>query len=621
MKQTHRIGAKWNDMKHPVYKIAILALLSGWSILTAKDISVSAYADKTSVGQYQQFTLSVEISGEGASRIADPQLPEMDSFASFLGSGSSQNIQFVNGKMSVSKVLTYHYQATEPGTHQIGPVVVKYEGQTYSTNPIQIEVKAGGGRPSAPDNRQRQQQQRVSSEPGDDLFVEATVNKKRVFQNEPVTITYKIYTRLQVASFGFSKEPATTGFWKEDYELPTQPVTSTEIVNGKQYTVATIKKMALYPMTPGSKKIDPLVISCEVRSKRQSRDPFDSFFSDPFFGRTETVQVPSNAVNIEVLPLPEAGRPADFNGAVGKFKISAWTDKNQVKTNEAVTFKLKIEGRGNIHHLNPNVHISGEFETYPPKEAENIQRQSEPISGSKVYEYVLIPRLPGRQKIDAVEYSYFDPDARVYKTLKTDPIFIDVEKGRETFSMIPAGTTKEQVKWLGKDIRFINTGPVEFQKIGQAFYHNLLFWAVLIVPLFALSGALGYRRHLTRLDEDVAYARDRRARGAARRGLAKARQLLKAETQKAFYAETARAVLKFLGNKLNVAEAGMISDEIRKILENRKVNTTLIDELFSILNTCDYQRFAPSEASETEMQKLLKRSEKVMSDLDRELRK
>jgi hypothetical protein len=606
-------------MNHFVNKTAILILLSGWLNLTAKDISVAAYANKTSVGQYQQFTLSVEISGEGASGVANPQLPEMEDFASFLGSGSSQNIQFVNGKMSVSKVLSYHYQATKLGNHEIGPVVVKYQGQTYSTQPIQIEIKATGGRPSASDNSQKKE--RVTSNTGDDLFVEATVNKKRVFQNEPVTITYKIFTRLQVASFGFSKEPATTGFWKEDYELPAQPVTSSEIVNGKQYTVATIKKIALYPMTPGSKKIDPLVITCEVRSRSRSRDPFDSFFNDPFFGRTKTVQVPSNAINIEVLTLPETDRPADFNGAVGKFKMSAWTDKTQAKTNEAVTFKLKIEGQGNIHHLNPTVQISGDFETYPPKETETIQRQNEPISGSKVYEYVLIPRLPGKQKIDAVTISYFDPEAKVYKTLATDPIFIDVEKGQETFSMVPAGATKEQVKWLGKDIRFISTSPVEFQRIGLTFYHSFSFWIILVAPLFALFGALGYRRHLNRLDVDVAYARERRARRAARRGLARARQLLKAETQKAFYTEMGTALLKFLGDKLNVAEAGLISEDIRKMLKVRKVNPTLIEELFSILDSCDYQRFAPSEASEPDMQRFLKRSEKVMSDLDRELRK
>jgi hypothetical protein len=606
-------------MNHSVYRITILMLLSGWLYVTAKDISVSAYVDKTSVGQYQQFTLSVEISGEGASGVADPQLPEIGGFASFLGSGSSQNIQFVNGKMSVSKVVSYHYQATELGTHEIGPVVVKYQGQTYSTEPIQIEIKATGGKPSASDNSQRKEQ--VTSNTGDDLFVEATVNKKRVFQNEPVTITYKIYTRLQVASFGFSKEPATTGFWKEDYDLPAQPVTSSEIVNGKQYTVATIKKIALYPMTPGAKKIDPLVITCEVRSRGRSRDPFDSFFSDPFFGRTETMQVPSNAVNIEVLPLPEMGRPADFNGAVGQFKMSAWTDKTQAKTNEAITFKLKIEGRGNIHHLNPSVRISGDFETYPPKETESIQRLNEPISGSKVYEYVLIPRLPGRQQIDAVIYSYFDPEAKAYKTLATDPIFIDVEKGQESFSMIPAGATKEQVKWLGKDIRFINTNSVEFRRIGLTFYHGFSFWVILVAPLLMLCGALGYRRHLNRLDADVAYARERRARRAARRGLARARQLLNAETQKAFYAETGRAMLKFLGDKLNAAEAGLISEDIRKMLADRKVSPALIEDLFSILDTCDYQRFAPSEASEPDMQKFLKRSEKVMSDLDRELRK
>ncbi|MBN2105552.1 protein BatD [bacterium] len=586
----------------------------------ASDLSVKAYVDKTVISQHQQFTLTVELSGQGANKAGNPQLPEMDAFASFLGSGSSQNIQFINGKMSVSKVLNFHFQATVAGKHQIGPVIVQYNEKQYRTDPIDIEIKqVQGGRPSTP----KQKQNKIAPEGStEDLFVEAVADKKRVYQNEPVTITYKIYTRLQVSSFGFTKEPETTGFWKEDYELPNQPVTSKEVVNGKQYTVATIKKQALFPMTPGEKTIDPLVITCEVRVQRRSRDPFGDFFNDPFFGRTEQVRVPSNSLTIKVMPLPETGKPDNFSGAVGQYKINAWVDKSEVKTNEAITYKVKITGEGGIHILpDPEVNFSGDFETYTPKVSELIQRKTVPISGSKTYEYVLVPRFAGLQKIDPVTYSYFNTRTNAYQILKTDPIQIEVIKGDETFSIVSSGASKEEVKWRGQDIRFIKTETGNFKKVDDAFYNAPLFWLIMFTPILELIGVLRYRRYLNRIHGDVAYAREKRASRAARKRLVKARSLLHPESQKAFYAEVGKALMGFLGDKLNIAEAGMISDDVKTVLAKRGVGASVINKIFSVLETCDFQRFAPSDASESDMRDFLKQAEISMSQLDRDLRR
>ncbi|MBN1780110.1 protein BatD [bacterium] len=604
----------------------LIGLVIGLTGIRAQDISIRSFTDNTVIGLNQQFTLNVELSGEGVNSAGEPELPDMGSFARFLGSGSSQNIQVVNGRMSVSKILTYHFQATSEGKFRIGPVNLKAGGKTVSTDPIDIEIKAvQGGRPQASPQAQTRAQS-GANDSGDDLFVEAIPDKKRVFQNEPVTITYKIYTRLQVTSFGFVKEPETTGFWKEDFELPPQPVTSTEVVNGKQYTVAVIKKQSLFPMSPGSKKIDPLVIQCEVRSRRRSRDPFGDFFSDPFFGRTESMNVPSNTVNIQVLPLPDENKPADFNGAVGRLSLKADVDKRDVRTNEAVTYTIRIEGRGNIHVLpDPKVNFSSDFEVYPPKIKESVQRKSAPVSGSKTYEYILVPRFPGTQQIDPVRLSYFDPDLKAYKVLQTDPIQIRVEQGDEPFALIPPGATKEQVKWRGKDIRFIKTETAVFRKTGASMLNMVFFWTVLLIPLAGLSAAYGMNRHLNRIQGDMAYARDRRAGRMAKKHLKKAASLIgsgqDAGAQKAFYAEAGHAVMGFLGDKLNMAKAGLISEEVRSVLENRGVGADTIASVFSILQTCDFQRFAPSDTSKEDMQAFLKRTERVLVQLDRELRK
>jgi len=597
----------------------ILIFLTFSSIM-AKDLSVKASVDKTVIDQYEQFTITVELAGEGANKAGNPQLPETDKFASFLGSGSSQNIQFINGKMSVSRVLSFHFQAEKIGNHQIGPVIVQHNGKQYETDPIDIEIKqVKGGRPSVSTQKQNKA---IPEGSKDDLFLEAKIDKKRVYQNEPVTITYKIYTRLQVSSFGFTKEPETTGFWKEEYQLPAQPVTSKEIINGKQYTVATIKKQALFPMTPGKKTIDPLIITCDVRVRRRSRDPFGDFFSDPFFGRTEKMRVPSNSVIIQVQPLPETGKPDHFSGAVGQYTLKAWVDKSKVKTNEAITYKIKLEGKGNIHTLpDPEVNISGDFETYPPEINESIQRTTPPISGSKTYEYILVPRFAGLQKIDPIVFCYFNTKKNSYQTLKTDPIQIEVSQGDDTYAIVSSGASKEEVKWRGQDIRFIKTEAADFKKAGDVFYGASIFWLLISAPIAAFIGALGYRKHLNRLHGDVAYARERQARRSARKRLSKARSLLKPETQKEYYAEVSKALMGFLGDKLNMAEAGMISDDVKATLEKRGVHVSVIQKTFSVLESCDYQRFAPSDASESDMRDFLKRAEQIMSHLDRDLRK
>jgi hypothetical protein len=583
------------------------------------DLTVKAHVDNTIIGLNQQFTLHVELSGKGVNSASNPELPNMDDFASYLGSGSSQNFQYINGRMSVSKTISYHFHATSVGKFQIGPVIITAGGKRYQTDPIAIEIQKTPSQ-SKPTQRRDTPSQGTGPAEGD-LFLRATVNKKQVYQNEPVIVTYKIYTRVNVTSFGYTKLPGTAGFWVEEFPQARQPETHSEILEGKRYTIATIRKMALFPMSPGTKTIDPLEIECEVRVQRRSRDIFDDFFSDPF-GRTVSKPVKSKPVNVKVLPLPEEGKPPDFSGIVGQFKIIGTVDKSGVKTNEAVSFKVKIEGKGNIRTLpEPKVVFPSDFESYPPKVTENIDRKGLAVSGSKTYEYVLVPRIPGIQKIKPVRLSTFNPETKKYTTLLTDEIIIDVAKGKDVLTVAPTGLSKEEVKLLGQDIRFIKTEIPSFQKIGVAFYKKILFWVTGIFPLLCLGGALGYRRHLNRMHGDVAYARDRRASRTARKHLSTAKSLLKLSTQKDFYSEVGKALMGYLGNKLNMAEAGMITEDAQRMLRDRGVKEETIKSYFDCLNTCDLKRFSPTGTNEIEMREFFKQAEREIVRLDRAISK
>ncbi len=605
-------------------RILTNGILLGWIFswpsfsVASDDLTVKAYVDRTVVGLNQQFTLHVELSGKGADAVPSPQLPQMESFATYLGSGSSQNIQFINGKMSVSKTISYYFQAMALGKFQIGPVTVEAGGKQYQTDPIAIEIQKTSSKPKAPQKQDTPAQGTGPAE--DDLFLRAFANKKQVYQNEPVIVTYKIYTRVNVSSFGYSKLPGTAGFWVEEFDSGRQPTTTTEILDGKRYTVATVKKMALFPMSPGTKTIEPLGVECEVRVQRRPRDVFDDFFSDSFFGRTVRKTIQSKPLRVKVLPLSEEGKPADFSGVVGRFKIMSWVDKSRVKTNEAVRFKVKIEGEGNIRTLpEPKVLFPSDFETYPPRITESIDRKGTVVSGNKTWEYVLVPRVPGRQKIKPIRLSTFDPTAKTYRTLKTDDIVLDVAKGKETLIAAPSGLSKEEVKLLGQDIRFIKTGVPSFSRIGWVFYRTPFPWLVIIFPILCLGGAYAYRRHLDRIEGDMAYARNRRATRTARKHLSSAKSMLKPSTQKEFYAEIGRALMGYLGDKLNIAEAGMITADVEATLRKKGVQDETIENCLECLGACDMKRFSPTGASEDEMKTFFKNAAGALSRLDGEL--
>lgn len=615
-------------------RIAALALAGTLAAagLSGQDLTVTTSVDRNAVALNERFTLSIEISGKGANSAQDPELPAIGAFASFLGSGSSQNISFVNGRMSTSKVFQCYYTATAVGKFQIPPVTVTAGGKTVSSTAIDFEVTADGGqgqtqaRSAAPGQAAPGRAVTQGEGPAEgDLFLRATVDRRKVYPNEPVIVTYKLYTRVNVANLSVSKMPATAGFWAEDFDMPQQLQTSHEVLEGKQYTVATVRRTALFPMGSGTRAVDPLVLDCDVHVRSRSRDPFADFFDDSFFfgGKTVRRQIRSKPISIEVQPFPEAGKPAGFSGLSGRFRISASADKRDVKTNEAITYKVTVEGDGNIRQIPaPEIVFPSDFEVYPPKTSETVTRSGAGISGRRTFEYVLIPRAAGDETLPAVRLSYFDASAAAYRTVSTEAIQLRVEQGVGGGYAGPAvtGLSKEEVRLIGQDIRFIKTADVPFRGAGAAAVPPAALWIGFGLPLAGLGAALARRRKLDRLAVDVAYARGSRASRAVRKRLAAAAGLMKPETQKAFYAEAAKGIQGFLGDKLNIAEAGMLSEDVSARLSARGVRPETIQAVFACLETCDMKRFSPETATLDEMKAFYGEAEKAVSRLERELR-
>jgi len=603
--------------------ILVFMLLSGvWPTLSAAEIEITTSVDRTVVGVNQEFTLTIEISGDQVSRVGDPILPDVSAFAVSLGSsGTSQNIQLINGKMSISKSMTFSYMATTIGTFTIPAAVIVHKGQEFRSSPIQMEVVKSSTPPQQPVQPGGQTQPGAPSDnqiSDENLFLHVTANKSRVFVNEPVILSYKIYTNVTVTQYGISKLPNTAGFWVEEFPLGNQPRTYEEVYKGKKYIVAEIRRVAMFPTDAGKKSVSPMEIECSVRVQNRRRSIFDSFFDDPFFGRSVREVVSSRPLTIDVLPLPVEGKPSNFSGLVGDFNIAARVDKQAVKTNEAISLKVTISGSGNVKMIpTPIVDVPPDFEKYPPKESESINRTENGVNGSKTFEYVLIPRFAGKQTIKPISFAYFDVGKKAYQYIRTPELVIDVAQGAEEFVTVGSGLSKEEVKMLGQDIRYIQTTATQFTKIGRAFHRSFLFALALLAPLALILSSLGYRRHLDKINANVAYARSRRANQLAMKRLAKGKRLLHESSQKEFYAEIANSLLGFLGDKFNIAAAGIITDEVEGLMKKHALPAEVVSQYLSCLQMCDYQRFAPSSAKLEEMKKFFDEAKNAIIALER----
>jgi len=592
----------------------IMAGVMPVSTALAQDITVRAFLDRSTVGVNQQFVLSVEIAGTQQIE-SDPVLPDMSEFSIFLGNSTSTSMQIVNNRTTVSVTLQYRFQATKEGTFDIGSITVRASGEIYHTDPLTLTISTAP--PAAPPSAggERGDEPEIGA---DDLFVTVEVSKRRVWENEPVMVQYRIYTRVDVSSYSITRLPSTAGFWVEEFTDQQSPQVERVVRNGMQYATAVIRRVALFPTGPGTKTVEPMAIEAQVRVQRRSRDPFEDFFrGTSLLGTNVPVIVASEPVEIEVVPLPQ-GKPAGFSGLVGDLSIDAAVDKSQVATNEALTLTIRVAGEGNVRMVpEPEIAFPPDVEVYPPEVSQSVERRGGTVVGSKTFEYVLIPRAPGTATIPSVALGFLDADRGEYRVAATQPIDVTIT-GEAPAGPVIGGRIRSGIEPLREDIRFIEIAAPKFQERGRSPF-TATFWSVLVVPLIAVGGAWGYRRHRDRLEGDVAYARRRRAGRVARRRLSQARSLMSVDTRREFYAEVARALQGFLGDKLNFAEAGLIKEDIRARLLERGVPAGAVDEYLECLDQCDRQRFAPTETSVGDMKSLLERTELSMADLDQGL--
>lgn len=573
----------------------------------------------------QQFRVVFSTSGKLES-LTPPDFAKLDVLA---GPQTSrmQQVQVINGKVDQRVTTSYIYvcSAPEEGTYTIPPVEAKIGGETVKSQAWTIEALAATSNAQPTQGRRpgqgRQPQSRGSE--GDvvsdkDLFVRVIVDRTNVYKGEPILATVKLYTRVDVAGFEDLRFPEFNGFWAKEIETAKQISFTQEAYKGREYHVATLRKYALYPQKAGTLEIDPLEASIVYRVHRRAQSIWDEFMGGGY--REDVHKVQSAKIKINVKDLP-SNAPQGFGGAVGQFTANAQVDKQEVLTNEAVTFTYTITGSGNMQLIPaPDFTFPNTVEAFPPKEKANYRLKGVTQSGSITYEYVLIPRAPGQIKIPEFTFGYFDPSAKQYKVCITEPISLDITAdSTQLAGPIAAGNiSKEDVKYIGEDIRYIHSAVPVFYVLGDSLIGGVFWWLFIFLLVLAVGITWILLARRLKLQADVARAKGRQARSLARKRLRKAKGYME-ESDQRFYEELVRAIWGYLSDKLGMNMADLSSSSVREQLEARGVDEQTEEELSALIADCEYARYAP-DAGDTQRSDLYARALRALEAVDASLK-
>ena len=583
-----------------------------------QDVEFSVSAPSV-VAQGEQFRLIFNLNA----RPQEFKPPSFDKFYILAGpsTSSSSSVEIVNGKMTQTFSYTYTYilEATTEGKFTIEPATIVVAKKEYKTDPFTIEVVKGTTQQSTQQHSRSQSgTQTAQGISSNDLFTVVELDRTNIYRGQAVLATIKLYRKNNYPGYivGFEdiKYPSFTGFWNQEVETPTNITFQRVNVDGKIYDMGVLRKYLLFPQRSGEISIDPfeIVILMQQRSGRQQ-----SVF-DEFFGAYQTIRkkVESKPIKIKVKDLP-TNAPASFSGAVGKFSLDAKLDKQQIKTNEAINLQVKISGSGNIRLIEtPKIQFPGGFETFDPKVTDNINTTSQGASGSKTFEYVAIPRTPGNFDLSQVEFSYFDPSQDKYITLKSNPLSVQVENdGSQPSTVQVVGFGKEDVRFIGKDIRFIKNEGIKLNKKPLLLFGSNIFISIILVIIALSFLAFLIVRNNIKLRSNIALVRTRKANKVARKRLKLAHAFLAEKNGEKFHDELMRAMWGYVSDKFSIPVADLSSDTVRDTLTAYSVKDADVELFVQIITTCEYARYAP-KSEPSQMSELYQKAHDLISDLE-----
>ena len=572
-------------------------------LLTLFAVTITATAQKlvagapshVSVGE--QFRLTYTINTQDVDNFRAGNFP--DAFEVLMGPSTSRqsSFQMVNGHTTSSSSITFTYIvcANKNGTFTIPPAQIRCDGKVVKSNSVKITVsgrqqsQSGGGGGYDNEPQMRTAGSHIS---GADLFIKVSANKQRVHEQEPILLTYKVYTLVQLTRLD-GKMPDLKGFHTQEVQLPQQKSFKVETYNGRPYRTVTWSQYVMFPQMTGKLEIPSITFDGTVVMQNRDVDPFEAFFNGGSGYVEMKKKIKAPGITIQVDPLPT--RPADFSGGVGKFNISAQLTPTSAKTNDAVTLRVIVSGVGNLKLIKePVVVFPKDFDRYDAKVTDKTKLTANGVEGSMIYDFIAVPRNAGKFEIPPVKFVYYDTSTNKYTTVESKGFSLDIAQGAKGGGV--SDFTGSDIDLLNKDIRHIKTTPEELHGVNDFFFGSTSYWIALALLAVAFVSLFVIFRQRAIDNANIGKMRGKKANKVATRRLRKANKLMADGRSDEFYDEVLRALWGYVGDKLNMPVESLSRDNISQRLSEREVSEANVNLFISALDECEFERYAPGDA-------------------------
>ncbi len=614
--------------------LAVAALLITLSSFAQSATTFTTNAPMTvAVGETFRIEFALNAQPDGDNSFVAPEFNGFDVIAGpAVSRGSS--VQIINGSMTKSVNYTYTFVvvANAAGANTIGSASVEVDGKRYTTKALPIEVVEESASQSQSQSQSQGQQGATqssssSSQQGDriaedDILLRTVVSRTSLFKGEPLRATIKLYSRVAIAGAENEKMPSFNGFWSQDIRDNNRSV-QRETYNGKVYETQVLSDYLLYPQQSGKLTIDPasMTVVAQVRVRSRNADPF-------FGGGYEIVnvrrQIATPQITIDVKNLP-AGAPASFSGAVGNFTLESSMSSEDVAANSSLAYTVRISGTGNLSLIQaPDVALPSTFEKYNVKTTESINTNQYGASGYKQFEYPIIPRSEGEFELKPTTFSFFNPQSMKYETLTSPTYNIAVASdgqggGSSESATVRRALSKEDVKLLGEDIRFIKIDKGSFKRRSQPFILSNGYWAVVALIFILFAAAYILLRRYIKESQNSILTRGKRANKVAIQRFKAANAFMTSQNEKAFYKEVLSAIWGYMSDKFNIPVANLTKESVRRELTKRGVSQELVSSFSDVVTICDEAQYSPMASAQ--MNEVYMKALKMISNIETEIKR
>ena len=592
-------------------KKIILGIIIFMSVSVSAQVKFEALTDRDTYGLNERFQLVFSINNEG-DNFQPPKIPNFKVEGPIINKGYEDETQFINGrttyKRKIFTKLIFFLTPTKKGTFTIGSASIEYDGAVYKSQPIKIKITDPIQMPSYPGQNPRQQNYNF----GEGIHLVGELSTKNPYVNEPVTVVYKLYFpyNSSVSNFRNFQAPKYEDFWSQYIDIKQLRAEKGKF-NGKDYSMVVLRKVILYPLEAGAKKIEPFKIDIDAEVPTGRSD---------FFGRLEMTalekSLSTGIQTINVKPLPEKDKPAGFTGAVGKFDFKVTPSKTNLKAGESLDLEVSVSGKGNLKLFTlPKPIVPSALEMYDPVHNENVQTPVTGMIGKISDKYTIIPQFKGKYTLKPIAFSYYDLASKSYKTITSKEIIIDVAEGDGTVVSNKENANKQAIQ--KKEVFQYNKLKTEFVSTAQEdFLGSGLFYGLLIAPLVLIPAVILLRKQKEAKDADAFGNRVRRNNKLVKKYLLEAKKQMGNKVP--FYMAMEKALHNFLKAKLHIETVEMSKDNIIELLQQRNASETTINQFMELMNDCEFARYAP--ATDTAMNNDFERAIEIITELEKQLK-